>query len=267
MDAQSVLEFRIGSFTVEQLLWSIVLLAVCIVLVKLLMRGARRMIGKSHLDASVKLALTNTVRFLLYLIVILLVADSLGIPMTSLIALVSVAGLAVSLAIQDTLSNVFSGIILLINKPFAAGDYVQIGALEGTVMAINLMNTHLCTADHKTVYIPNKDVNSGAIVNFSREPFRRVELMVNASYDDPTEQVKAALQQAIEKTPTAVKEPAPFVGLEAYESSSIAYVVRVWTKTPDYWTTYYTLREAVRVAFQENGITMTYEHLQVHMVE
>ncbi len=267
MTVQDLLGFRFGSFTVEQLLWAIVLLAVCILLVKLIMRVVKRVMEKSRLDASVKLALTNTMRFVLYLIVVLLVADDLGIPVTSLIALLSVAGLAVSLAIQDTLSNVFSGIILLVNKPFVGDDYVRIGSFEGTVIEVSLMNTRLCTADHKTVYIPNKDVNSGAVVNFSREPLRRVEVTVNASYDDATEKVKAALQKAIAKTPTVVTQPEPFVGLEEYQNSSIAYIVRVWTQTPDYWTTYYTLREAVRTAFEEDGVTMTYDHLQVHMVE
>lgn len=260
----NILAFPIGSVTVQTILIALLLMLVGIVIVKLLVRFIKKAFQKSSMDSSFQGVLLTVIRVLLYTLVVLVVADALGISVTSLLTVLSIAGLAVSLAIQDTLANVFSGMILLAAKTFASGDYVQIGSLEGTVTNVDLMNTHLLTADNKTVRIPNKDVQAAAIVNYSHEPLRRVEVQVGVSYDAPTEAVKTALLKTADRAEVILDEPAPFAGLLSYQSSSITYVVRAWTASENYWTAYFALTEGLREAFAEDGIAMTFDHIIVH---
>jgi len=262
---KEILSIPIGTVTLQTVLVALVFLVIGIALSSLLVRPIKKALAKSTLDASLQGVLAMIVRVLMYVLVILLAADYVGIPITSLLAVLSIAGLAVSLAIQDTLANVFSGVLLLAAKTFSSGDYVQINNLEGRVTKVDLMNTYLCTADNKDVRIPNKDVQASPIVNYSREATRRVDIRVTVSYDAPTEAVKAALLKAASQTPTVLSEPTPFTGLFAYQSSAIEYVIQVWTASADYWTTYYGLNEAIRTAFEEAGIAMTYDHLNIHM--
>lgn len=265
MTFNDILAFPIGSLTVQTILTALVWTVVGLALVSLIMRGVKKLLSNGRFDDNLTHVLLIVCRVLLYAIVVLVVADSLGLPITSLLAVLSVAGLAVSLAIQDTLANVFSGLLLLASKIFVNGEYVQIGTLEGTVTQIDLMNTHLRTADNKAVRIPNKDVQAAAIVNFSREENRRVEITVSVSYDADTEAVKAALLKAADRTDVILQDPAPFAGLFAYQSSSMEYKLLAWTKTENYWTAFYALTEGVRQAFAEDGIEMTYDHLRVHI--
>ncbi len=262
---QDILTMPIGTVTLQTVLVAVLLVALGIVLSSLLVRLIKKMLTKTTLDDSLKGVIAMIARMVLYVLVILLAADYIGIPITSLLAVLSIAGLAVSLAIQDTLANVFSGVLLLAAKTFSSGDYVQINSLEGHVIKVDLMNTYLRTADNKDVRIPNKDVQAAPIINYSREPLRRVEVRVTASYDAPTDRVKSALLDAVDQVTTVLDEPQPFVGLQSYQSSAIEYVVRVWTMSDDYWTTFYALNEAIRPAFDRAGIAMTYDHLNVHM--
>lgn len=234
---------------------------------QIIMHLVKKWLERTAWDTNLKHVLSLVIRVVLYVLVALIAADHIGIPVTSLVAVLSVAGLAISLAIQDTLANVFSGMLLLTAKTFSSGDYVQVSGLEGTVTKVDLMNTYLRTADYKTVRIPNKDVQAAPIVNYSREAVRRVEVRVTVSYGDETEAVKAALLRAADRADMILKEPAPFAGLFAYQSSSIEYVVQVWTKTGDYWAAYYALTENIRETFREDGITMTYDHLNVHIMQ
>ena len=262
----------ITSLTVGHIPLYTLFTAALIVIAGLLITGAvmklvKRLIARTSWDDSLKHVMELVLRAILYIIVALITADHVGIPVTSLVAVLSVAGLAVSLAIQDTLANVFSGMMLLTAKTFSGGDYVQVSGLEGTVTKVDLMNTYLRTADFKTVRIPNKDVQASPIVNYSRESRRRVEVRVCASYDDDTEAVKAALLRAADRVDVILKDPAPFAGLFSYQSSSIEYVVQAWTATDTYWDAYYALTENIRTAFREDGISMTFDHLNVHIAQ
>ena len=266
MDFWTFLGQPIGDTTVKQLLGALLVILVGILVVKIVMVIFKRLMKSSKMAPSLKSVITTVLRITLYTLVVLVVADYFGIPVTSLITVLGVVGLAVSLALQDTLANVFSGIILLAAKTFSEGEYVQLNGLEGTVVKVDLMNTHLRTADNKTVRIPNKDVQAAPIVNFTHEPTRRLEIRVTASYDCATEDVKAALLEAADAIKTVHTDPAPFAGLFAYQASSIEYVLRVWTDSDVYWDTFYALNEKVRECFDRNGITMTYDHLNVHMI-
>jgi len=259
------LNYPLGGITVQMLLSAVLILVIGIALANLLVRPLRRLIDRASWDASLKRVVLLIIRAVLYAVVVLIAADSLRIPITSVLTAFSIVGLAVSLAIQDTLANMFSGMLLLASKTLSGGDYVQIDAFEGTVTDVDLMNTYLLTTDHKTVRIPNKTVQNAAIVNFSRQTLRRVEFRVTASYDAPTDKVKAALLRAAERVDAIVSEPAPFAGLAAYQNSSIEYVVQAWAAPSDYRKAFYALSENIREAFAEDGIEMTYDHLNIHM--
>lgn len=260
------LGFSLGTVTLQMVLVAAIIAVVGVIVAKIILSVIRRLLKRSTMDSSLQSVIMIILRLVLYTVVALIVVDYFGIPVTSLLTVLSIVGLAVSLAIQDTLTNVFSGMMLLAAKTFSSGDYVQLNGLEGTVIKVDLMNTHLRTADNKTVRIPNKDVQAAPIVNYSHEPTRRVEIRVTASYNDDTEAVKAALLRAADEADTVLRDPAPFAGLFAYQNSSIEYVLQAWTDTDSYWKTYYALTENVRRTFAEDGITMTYDHINVHMI-
>ena len=263
---EEFLNYQIGSLKVERLLVAVLVALIGIVFVKLIVRAEKKILDKTDWDQSLRGMIVIISRLLLDAVVGVITLDYLGIPMTSVVTVLGIVGLAVSLAIQDTLANVFAGLLLLTAKVFASGDYVQLDGVEGTVIKVDLMNTHLRTSDNKTVRIPNNNVQTSPIVNFSREALRRVELRVDVSYDDDTDTVKASLLRSITSIDTILDDPAPFAGLFAFKASSIEYVVRGWTKSETYWDAYFALTETVRRNFAEDGVQMTYDHLNVHLV-
>ena len=184
--------------------------------------------------------------------------------MTGVVALASVLTLAVSLAVQNLLANVFSGFTLLYTKPFVSGDYVEIAGQGGTVQEIGLTYTKLATADNKSVSIPNSAVTATEIVNYTVLGTRRVSVEISVSYDAPTQAVLEALREA-GNVPTRLEEKEPFAALSSYGDSAINYVLHVWSTAGDYWTTLFAVNEKVREVFAAKGIEMTYPHLNVHL--
>ncbi len=260
-------DFQLFSLSLSDVLGALGLLVLCLLAIKVLLRIVERSFDKLHIDYSLRAFVRSGVKLLLYFVALLIVADSLGIPVTSLIAMLSVIGLAVSLAVQGALTNLAGGVLLLTTKPFAVGDYVEAGGVGGTVGEIGLFYTQLITPDNKVIYTPNGEISSGKIQNYNANPTRRVELTVSASYDDPTSLVKKAIFSAIEADPRILKEPAPFVNILSYGDSAISYIVRVWTSSANCWDVQFSLTEAIRDAFESHGVTMTYNHLNVHLVE
>ena len=262
---EKFLNAHLGSLSVGRILTSIVLLGVCMMLVKLLNRWFARLIDKSKLETSLHTVLKSILKVILYALTGLIVAGSLGVDTSSLVALFSLLGLAVSLAVQGVLSNFTSGILLLMSKPFVVGDFIEAGDQSGTVREINLIHTTVQTPDNKLIFIPNGDVSAGRIINYSREPNRRINLTVTASYDAGIDQVEEALREAIARVPSLLEEPAPFVSVNGYLNSSIEYVVRAWAAQADYWDAYFALLHQIKYCFDEVGIEMTYDHLNVHL--
>ena len=238
-----------------------------VILVRVLTRLVGRMLERSKALASLRVYILSVFRIGLWFLLVLMMAESVGIPTASIIALLSVAGLAVSLALQNTLSNVAGGITLLVTKPFQVGDYVEADGVNGTVKAVDLSYTTLTTIDNKEIFIPNSQLSSVKIVNYTASGRRRVDLNFSASYDAPTQTVKTAIREVVDAIPQIIRDPEPVIWLSAYESSSIKYVVRAWTTTEDYWDVYYTLQEGVRESFARHGVEMTYEHLNVHLMK
>ena len=191
-------------------------------------------------------------------------ASSLDIDVTCIVALASVLTLAVSLSLQNMLTNVIGGFTILSTHPFHSGDYVEIAGQSGTVQEINMTYTRLATFDNKLISIPNSAVVAAQIVNYSAADTRLVDIPVSASYDAPTQKVIDALVLA--RTMDNVHlTPAPSACVSSYGDSAIAYTLRVWVKTEDYWDVYFALTQRVKDVFDEQGITMTYPHLNVHL--
>ena len=235
---------------------------------KVIMGIADRTLTKSKtLNPTLSKYIRSVIHVLLWLMLVLIVADSMGIKVTSLIALFSVAGLAVSLALQNTLSNLAGGVMLLMTKPFEVGDFVETNGVSGTVEAIDLAYTTVNTVDNKQIFIPNSEIASAKIINYNHLGKRRVDLTFTASYDAPTKTVKTAIEETLAKYPQIHQDPAPVIYLSNYGASSIEYLVRVWVDSSDYWNVYFGVMEDVREAFDRHNVEMTYDHLNVHVLE
>ena len=243
------------------------LLVACVVLIRVLVGLADRAMARSRLDRGIRTFLRSGLRVILWLAAVCVLLGYLGVPVTSLIALLSVLGLALSLAIQGTLSNLAGGLMLLSTHPFSTGDFVEVGNISGKVSEVGLVYTKLNTLDNKVIHIPNGEMAAKTIVNYSVEEKRRVDLVFSVSYDAPQETVKSCLAAVAGAHPKILSDPAPFIRVSAYGSSAVEYTVRAWCATEDYWDVYYDLLEQGKAAFDAAGVEMTYEHLNVHVIE
>lgn len=255
---------HLGIISVGALLGAVVTLVVCILAVRIITVLLRRVLGKTTLEQRVSKYIVSTVRFVLWVVTVLIVAQQLGIPVTSLVALFSVISLAVSLAVQNVLANVAGGLVLLVTKPFTVGDYIDTPSGEGTVREMSLTYTFLETMEGQRLAVPNSTLSSGKITNYSTLATRRLQHKITASYDGATADVRRACLTAVGRTANVLAE---VVYVSSYGESSIEYIVRCWTKTEDYWPAYYQLLEEIRNAFNEAGVEMCYNHLNVHIIE
>ena len=256
---------EVGSITTGKLLPAVLVLLLCLVGIRVLMGLFKRALAKSKVDKTLHTFLRSAVHILLYLLTALIVADQLGIPITSLIAALSVACLAISLAVQGALSNIAGGVMILLTKPFVVGDYVEAGTISGTVDEIGLSYTRFLTPDNKTVFVPNSDISAAKIINYTNQTQRRLEIKVTASYDSPTESVKKALFAAAARHKEICADPPVFANISDYKDSSIEYMLRAWVPTTDYWTVYFALLEEIREEFEKHAVEMSYPHMNVHM--
>ena len=250
----------------QRILTLVVLFFACLVVMRVLLKLLDRTFRRLDVEKSLHTFVRAALKVILWLITICVVLGYLGIEMTSLIAVLSIIGLAVSLAIQGTLSNLAGGLQVLVSKPFKADDYIEAGSVAGVVTEVGLVYTRLRTFDNKIISVPNGQISGEKIVNYSTEEKRRVDLTFNTSYDDAPEAVISCIKAVVGAHPKALFTPEPFVRASAYKDSSVEYTVRVWCATADYWDLYYDLLEQVKAAFDGRGITMTYNHLNVHMV-
>ena len=244
-----------------------VIALVGILVIKLLTGMLDRMLDRSKSLGAIKRFVHTAVSVVLWVLLALTLAGDLNVDVTSIIAVLSVAGLAVSLALQNTMSNLAGGLVLLATKPFTIGDYVEVDGLSGTISAVSMAYTTLVTPENKQVFIPNSQMAATKIVNYSALGKRRMDLKLTASYNAPTARVRAAIEEAISVIPGVLDDPAPVVYVSEYQASSIEYLARLWTSYDDYWTVYFALIEGVRESFDRFDVEMTYNHLNVHIVE
>lgn len=270
-DAASTLGTTFEDITAKLNLWNVAYILLIIVAAVVVSRVVLSLVGralaKSKLDPALTKVVKSVVKFIVGVVCILLICETLGIEITSLIALFSVVGLAFSLAIQGVLANLAGGITILGARPFRVGDFVEMDGVTGTVKEVALMYTKVDTTDNRLVYIPNKIVSEAKVVNFTQEGTRRIELTFSAAYTCPVERVKGALLEAITHTPGVLTDPAPLARVGGYGASAIEYHVRAWCAAADYWDVYYGLHEEIKAAFDRSGVEMTYDHLNVHVLE
>ena len=258
----------LGLSGVSAVIRALIMAVICFIVIRIIGKIFDKLLDKSkRIDKTVHGILRTAVKIALWALAIIIIASVLGIPTASLVAVISVAGLALSLSVQNILTNLFSGITLLITRPFGVGDLIDAGGQTGTVQSINMFYTVINTLDNRVVSLPNSSVASSTLVNYSREPLRRVDFTFNTSYDDATEDVKAAILEAAQADSRVKADPAPFIVLSQYKDSSIEYIVRLWCDNANYWDVYFSMNERVRESFAKHGIHMTYAHINVHMIE
>ena len=263
-----LLQTSLGGYSLSHILSALLTLLVCLVAARLLLKLAKRLLHRvQRLNDRLRQIILTALKVVLYLLTGIITAEALGLNTSSLTALVSVLTLGVTLAAEDILGNVAGGLVILSSHPFNIGDEIEVSGTTGIVREITLNHTKIETFDGQFVMQPNKELSSSRVINYTAMGRRRVVRKITASYDAPTEQVKAACLEAVAATPNVLPSPAPVVYLTDYGSSAIEYSVRCWTETKDYWGAYFALNENLRDAFAAHNVEMTYDHLNIHISE
>ena len=248
-----------------KLLGGIVVLIIGFIIVRWVMKFLTRNDHLSKIEPTIKGFLMKLLKVLLYIIVVLTAANVMGIPLTSFVALMGSAGVAVSLAMQGALSNLVGGMTLLLLKPFKVGDYVKIGETEGTIKSIGTFFTELTTPDNRHISMPNSSLTNTAIVNFSREGTRRLDVNFGVSYDADIDHTVNTLREAVNMTGGILDNPAPVIKLSECGDSSLVFMIRVWCQGQDYWDVNWGLIENGKRLLDREGIEIPYPQMDVHM--
>ena len=264
----SVLWNFIKQFPIQRAIMSIILLLLCLITVKVILKLFDKFIKKSKMDKIVSKILRIILKAFLLFTIAIIVLSNLGVSVSSLVATLSIVGVAFSLAIQGFLSNVFGGLQIISNRPFKVGDYVEAGGEAGTVREVGLFYTKLDTPDKKLVQIPNSNIANESIINYSNAPLRRVEFLVSASYDDDSDKVRAVLLQLINEHPLVIHEEGkePVAHVKEFKDNDILYTARAWCENQNYWTVYFDVMNAIKPTFEKNGVSFSYPHVNVHMI-
>ena len=228
-------------------------------------KATGRMMEKRHVDASLIPFLKNLVSILLKVLVIISVLGMVGIQMTSFIAILAAAGLAVGMALSGTLQNFAGGVMILIFRPFKVGEFIDAQGYMGTVKEISIFYTILNTPDKKVIVIPNGPLSTGPLTNFSREPQRRVDWKFGMAYGDDMENFKTAISEFINEDERILKEPEPFIGLSELADSSVNFAVRVWVNAEDFWSVYFDMNEKVYKRFGDYNLNIPFPQMDVHV--
>ncbi|WP_294413366.1 mechanosensitive ion channel domain-containing protein [uncultured Ruminococcus sp.] len=244
---------------------ALVILIVGILISKLIAKIVGKAVSKSNVNGSAKSFLVSLIKIILYIAVIIMALSVLNVPMSSIITILGAAGLAISLALQSCLSNLSGGFIILFTKPFTAGDIIELDETVGTVRDIGIFYTKIVTFDNKTVFIPNGKVTEAKIVNYTETPTRRIDLTFDISYSADFGRAREVILEIISNEKMILKAPEPIVRMSAHNSSSISIDVLVWVNNADYLTERYNMTEAVKAAFDENGIVIPFPQLDIHV--
>ena len=220
---------------------------------------------KGNVDITLIKFASNLTYTVLLIVVILAALGQLGVQTTSFLAILGAAGLAVGLALQGSLSNFASGVLIIFFRPFKVGDFVELAGKTGTVSQIQIFTTELKTPDNKVIIIPNSQITSSVITNFSAEDTRRVDLKFGIGYGDDLLKAKKILSDLVNSDSRILKEPAPFVAVSELADSSVNFVVRVWVNAPDYWAVFFDMTEKVKLTFDKEGISIPFPQRDVHL--
>jgi len=208
---------------------------------------------------------SSTLYYGLMAVILLAAMGQLGIETTSFMAILGAAGLAIGLALKDTLSNIGAAVVILVFRPFKVGDYINAGGAEGTVDKISLFTTTISPVDNRLIIVPNSAITAGNIVNFSSKPVRRVDHAVGIGYDEDIKKAKEVMYGVIEKNTNTLSDPAPLVAVTELADSSVNFTVRAWVESADYWDAYFEIIEEIKYALDEANINIPYPQMDIHM--
>jgi small conductance mechanosensitive channel len=221
--------------------------------------------SEDNLDPTLHSFIQSVTKTLLYIILFITAASTLGVKMTSLVTVFGAAGLAVGLALQGSLSNFAGGVLILTFQPFKISDFIEVDGHKGTVKSIKLLYTTLKTRDNKNIIIPNGDLANRSVINYTREDKRRVDLKFGVSYNDDILEVKRILHDIVGNHNLILQDPEPLIRVGEHAGSSINFSVFVWTENKNYWDVYFDLMEEVKLRFDEEGINIPYPQMDVHL--
>lgn len=227
----------------------------------------KKAMEKGAVETTLATFLSKFIYYSLMVVVLITAAGQLGIKTTSFLAILGAAGLAIGLALKDSLSNFASGVMIILFRPFKIGDFVTAGGNTGSVKHIDIFNTVLMTGDNQRIIIPNSAITGGAITNVNAEETRRIDLVMGIGYDDDIKEAKATLEELVKNDSRILTDPAPKIAVAELADSSVNFVVRPWVKTADYWAVRFDLTENIKLTFDEKGISIPYPQQDVHMYQ
>jgi len=234
-------------------------------LAKVISNAIERIMRKSKVDESLVGFTKNAVNAVVIIFTILAAVNKLGVQTTSFIAILGAAGLAIGMALQGTLANFASGVMLIIFRPFKAGDFISGGGIMGSVKEIQIFNTILAGPDNRKIIVPNSKLTGDTIINFSDIEERRIDLTFGISYNDDIQKAKDILNRLIEEDSRILKTPASLIAVSELADSSVNLVCRPWVKPGDYWGVYFDLLEKGKIALEEGGLSIPYPQNDVHV--
>ncbi|MCM1991214.1 mechanosensitive ion channel family protein [Oceanirhabdus seepicola] len=249
-----------------KLILTFIVLIVGLKLIKYVLKVIKKGLESSSVDKSLYSFTMSATRVTLYILLVITIATMLGVEMTSFIAVLGSAGLAIGLALQGSLSNLAGGVLILCLKPFKAGDYIEAAGHSGTVEEIQLFYTILNTPDNKRIFIPNGELANSSAVNYSAHATRRIDFTFGVGYEDDILKVKKVLYKVAENNQLVLKDPIPQVVLSEHGDSSVNFSLRLWCKTEDYWKIYFDIMETVKLEFDKEGINIPYPQMDVHLI-
>ena len=233
-------------------------------IIKMIVSFAKRLMTKAKVDAILINFVSSIVKTILLLFVVIAALNQLGVNTTSLIALIGAAGLAIGLALQGTLQNLASGVMLIIFRPFDAGHFVEAAGVSGVIEEIGIFTTTMRTGDNREVIIPNGEIFGGTITNYSKRSTRRVDMVFGIGYDDDIKKAKDIMLRVLNEDERVLKDPEPLVVVAELADSSVNFNVRPWCATAEYWDVYFDTHEKIKLAFDAEGISIPYPQMDIH---
>ena len=255
----SALDFGIA------LLTALVIFYVGRIVVRMVTRGMRKVMDARQVDKTLVTFVSNLVNMILMVVVVIAAVGALGVQTTSFIAILGAAGLAVGLALQGSLSNFASGVLIIIFRPYKVGDWIEGAGVSGSVVEVQILTTILKTGDNKQVIVPNSQIMGSIITNYSANEQRRVDMVVGVSYEDDLDKVRSTIEELIAADDRILADPAPTVAVSELADSSVNFVVRPWVETADYWGVMFDLTEAIKKRFDKDGISFPFPQQDVHL--
>lgn len=249
------------------LVFALIFLLFGLFVIRQIMRILKRASKHSNMDGIMASFLRSIIKIVLYMLLIVITLSILDVPMDSIVAVIASAGVAVGLALKDSLANLAGGFIILFSKPLKEGDTVEVDGVTGKVESISILYTRMVTPDNITVYIPNGVVSGGKIINYTQKEIRRVDLFFGIAYENDIDQARKILMDVVKKAPEALEQPAPEVFVSSHDDNAVTLRLQVWGKNDQYWPLHYRLLEDVKKAFDENGISIPYPQMDVHLGE